>query len=172
MLDPTKLPLFLVASLILLLTPGPAVLYIIARSVDQGRAAGLVSVLSIEIGNFFHVLAATFGLSAILLSSATAFAVVKYLGAAYLIYLGVRKLLAREEAGASRRRCRGCWAGEGRDSGMDTTTGALPGEKSIVNLVIIHMLWPQCNCGQIRQVCNHQIANPLTNITYKLYYCV
>ena len=63
---------------------------------------------------------------------------------------------------------------------MDTTTGALPGEKSIVNLVIIHMLWrqlhcrrwPQCNCGQIRQVCNHQIANPLTNITYKLYYCV
>ncbi|MEK7784111.1 MAG: LysE family transporter, partial [Chloroflexota bacterium] len=67
MLEPTKLPLFLIASLILLLTPGPAVLYIIARSVDQGRLAGLVSVLSIEIGNFFHVLAATFGLSAILL---------------------------------------------------------------------------------------------------------
>ena len=101
MLDPSKLPLFLLASLILLLTPGPAVLYIIARSVDQGRAAGLVSVLSIEIGNFFHVLAATFGLSAILLSSATAFAVVKYLGAGYLIYLGLRKLLAREEAGAA-----------------------------------------------------------------------
>lgn len=100
MLDPSKLPLFLLASLILLLTPGPAVLYIIAGSVDQGRAAGLVSVLSIEIGNFFHVLAATFGLSAILLSSATAFAVIKYLGAAYLIYLGVRKLFAREEAGA------------------------------------------------------------------------
>ena len=99
MLEPTKLPLFLIASLILLLTPGPAVLYIIARSVDQGRLAGLVSVLSIEIGNFFHVLAATFGLSAILLSSATAFAVVKYLGAAYLIYLGIRKLLSREEAG-------------------------------------------------------------------------
>jgi threonine/homoserine/homoserine lactone efflux protein len=99
MLDPTKLPLFLLASLILLLTPGPAVLYIIARSVDQGRLAGLVSVLSIEIGNFFHVLAATFGLSAILLSSATAFAVVKYLGAAYLIYLGIRKLLSREEVG-------------------------------------------------------------------------
>ena len=98
MLDPAKLPLFLLASLILLLTPGPAVLYIIARSVDQGRLAGLVSVLSIEIGNFFHVLAATFGLSAILLSSAAAFAVVKYLGAAYLIYLGIRKLLSREEA--------------------------------------------------------------------------
>ncbi len=101
MLDPSKLPLFLFASLILLLTPGPAVLYIIARSVDQGRAAGLVSVLSVEIGNFFHVLAATFGLSAILLSSATAFAIVKYLGAAYLIYLGIRKLFSREEAAAA-----------------------------------------------------------------------
>jgi threonine/homoserine/homoserine lactone efflux protein len=101
MLDPTKLPLFLFASLVLLLTPGPAVLYIIARSVDQGRAAGLVSVLSVETGNFFHVLAATFGLSAILLSSATAFAIVKYLGAAYLIYLGIRKLFSREEARAT-----------------------------------------------------------------------
>lgn len=98
MLDPSRLPLFFVASLILLLTPGPAVMYIIARSVDQGRVAGLVSVLSIEVGNFFHVLAATLGLSAILLSSAAAFAVVKYLGAAYLIYLGLRKLFSREPA--------------------------------------------------------------------------
>src|SRR5512134_743290 len=98
MLDPSTLPLFFIASLVLLLTPGPAVLYIIARSVDQGRLAGLVSVLSIETGNFFHVIAATLGLSAILLSSAAAFAVVKYLGAAYLVYLGVRKLFSREEA--------------------------------------------------------------------------
>ena len=91
-----NLPVFLLAALILLLTPGPAVLYIIARSMDQGRLAGLVSVLSIETGNSVHVLAATFGLSAILLSSALAFTVVKYLGAAYLIYLGLRRLLARE----------------------------------------------------------------------------
>jgi threonine/homoserine/homoserine lactone efflux protein len=92
------LPVFLVAALVLLLTPGPAVLYIVARSLDQGRLAGLVSVLSVEVGNFFHVLAATLGLSALLVSSALAFSVVKYLGAAYLIYLGVRRLLAREAA--------------------------------------------------------------------------
>lgn len=91
-----NLPVFLLAALILLLTPGPAVLYIVARSMDQGRLAGFVSVLSIEAGNFVHVLAATLGLSAILVSSALAFSVVKYLGAAYLIYLGLRRLLARQ----------------------------------------------------------------------------
>ena len=93
-----NLPVFLLAALILLLTPGPAVLYIVARSLDQGRLAGFVSVLSIEVGNFVHVLAATLGLSAILVSSALAFSIVKYLGAAYLIYLGLRRLLAREAA--------------------------------------------------------------------------
>jgi threonine/homoserine/homoserine lactone efflux protein len=94
--DFTHLPLFILASAVLLLTPGPAVLYIVARSVDQGRRAGLVSVCSIEVGNFMHVIAATLGLSAILLSSALAFTVVKYLGAAYLIYLGLRKLFTAE----------------------------------------------------------------------------
>ena len=92
-----NLPVFLLAALILLLTPGPAVLYIIARSMDQGRLAGFVSVLSIETGNSVHVLAATLGLSALLLSSALAFSVVKYLGAAYLIYLGIRRLLTRAQ---------------------------------------------------------------------------
>ena len=99
-LDLSRLPLFVIASIILLLTPGPAVLYIIARSLDQGRLAGLVSVLSIEVGNFFHALAASLGLSALLLSSATAFSLVKYLGAAYLVYLGLRKLLSRVSSGA------------------------------------------------------------------------
>ena len=92
----SRLYLFMAASLALLLTPGPAVLYIVARSIDQGRGAGLISVLSIESGNLFHVLAATFGLSALVMSSLTLFTVVKYLGAAYLVYLGVRKLLSRE----------------------------------------------------------------------------
>ncbi len=92
----THLPLFILASIVLLLTPGPAVLYIIARSVSQGRRAGLVSVCSIEVGNFMHVLAATLGLSALLLSSAMAFSVVKYLGAAYLVYLGLRTLFTQE----------------------------------------------------------------------------
>ena len=98
MFDLSNLPIFLLAALILLLTPGPAVLYIVARSLDQGRLAGFVSVLSMEVGNVVHVLAAALGLSAILVSSALAFSIVKYLGAAYLIYLGVRRLLARETA--------------------------------------------------------------------------
>ena len=96
MLNLPNLPVFLLAALILLLTPGPAVLYIIARSLDQGRLAGFVSVLSIETGNFVHVLAATLGLSAILASSALLFSIVKYLGAAYLVYLGIRRILTRE----------------------------------------------------------------------------
>src|SRR5258708_39541170 len=87
-----NLPVFLLVALILLLTPGPAVLYIVTRSVDQGRRAGLVSVLGVELGNAFHVVAATMGLSAILLTSALAFSVVKYAGAAYLIYIGIRTL--------------------------------------------------------------------------------
>ncbi len=85
------------AALVLLLTPGPAVLYITARSATQGRMAGLVSVLAIETANFLQAAAAALGLSAILLSSALAFDVVKYLGAAYLIYLGVRKLTSSED---------------------------------------------------------------------------
>ena len=97
MIEPSQLYLFLGASLALLLVPGPAVLYITARSANQGRVAGLVSVLAIETANFLQAVAATLGLSAILLSSALAFDVVKYLGAAYLIYLGIRKLLVSEE---------------------------------------------------------------------------
>lgn len=85
------------AALALLLVPGPAVLYITARSASQGRLAGLVSVLAIETANFLQAAAAALGLSAILLSSALAFDVVKYLGAAYLIYLGIRKLLASDD---------------------------------------------------------------------------
>ena len=96
MFQSTQLSLFLLASLALLLIPGPAVLYIVARSVNQGRAAGLVSVLGVETANFCHACAAALGLSAILLSSALAFSLVKYLGAAYLVFLGLRKILAKE----------------------------------------------------------------------------
>jgi threonine/homoserine/homoserine lactone efflux protein len=102
--DFTHLPLFILASAVLILTPGPAVLYIIARSVDQGRRAGLVSVGAIELGNFMHVIAATLGLSALVLSSALAFTIVKYVGAAYLIYLGLRKLFTRETIQATANR--------------------------------------------------------------------
>lgn len=97
MFEPSQLSLFLIASFALLITPGPAVLYIVARSMNQGRMAGIASVLGVETANFFHASAAALGLSAILLSSALAFTVVKYLGAAYLIYLGVRKIMSKED---------------------------------------------------------------------------
>ena len=71
-------------------------LYIVARSVDQGRLAGFVSALGISVGGLVHVLAATIGLSSLLASSATAFTIVKYAGAAYLVILGIRRLLTRE----------------------------------------------------------------------------
>lgn len=89
---------FLLAALGLLLIPGPAVLYILTRSAAQGRRAGLASVGGIELASLTHAVASAFGLSALLLTSALAFSVVKYLGAAYLIYLGVRTLLRRQES--------------------------------------------------------------------------
>jgi len=94
----TSLLGFIAAALVVLLIPGPAVLYIVARSVSQGQRAGLVSVLGLSTGALVHVAAATVGLSAILLASATAFGVVKALGAAYLIYLGIRVLMERHSA--------------------------------------------------------------------------
>jgi threonine/homoserine/homoserine lactone efflux protein len=87
--------LFAPVALGLLVVPGPAVLYIVARSIDQGRAAGVASVLGIHTGSLVHVAAAAAGLSALLVSSAVAFGVVRYAGAAYLIVLGIRKLVER-----------------------------------------------------------------------------
>ena len=89
--------IFVVATSVLLLIPGPAVLYIVTRSIDQGRVAGIVSTLGIAVGTLFHVAAAAFGISALLISSALLFNFAKYLGAAYLIYLGVRKLWVKQE---------------------------------------------------------------------------
>jgi threonine/homoserine/homoserine lactone efflux protein len=87
--------LFVAAALSLLLVPGPAVIYVITRSVEGGRPAGFVSVLGVEMGTLVHVAFAAAGLSAILASSATAFSVVKWLGVAYLVWLGLQRLLAR-----------------------------------------------------------------------------
>lgn len=94
--DPTTYGVFLAAALALLLIPGPAVMYIVARGIDQGRVAGVVSALGLGVGTLFHVLAAAVGLSALLASSALAFSVVKYMGAAYLIFLGIRRLASRD----------------------------------------------------------------------------
>ncbi|HEY1594752.1 MAG TPA: LysE family translocator [Thermoleophilaceae bacterium] len=94
--DSSHLGLFLTATVVLLLIPGPAVLYIVAQSVEHGRRAGLTAVGGIHMGSTVHVAAATVGLSALLVSSALAFSAVKLVGAVYLIFLGVQRLLARD----------------------------------------------------------------------------
>jgi threonine/homoserine/homoserine lactone efflux protein len=81
---------FAIASLALLVIPGPAVLYVINRSISDGRSTALAAVAGLEIGNFMHVIAATVGLSAVIAASATAFGVVKWIGAGYLIFIGIR----------------------------------------------------------------------------------
>ena len=93
-----NLSLFIGAALVLLLVPGPAVLYIIARSAEQGRLAGFISDLGIQTATLVHVLAAAIGMSALLAASAVAFGVVKYAGAAYLIWLGIKKIFGSSEA--------------------------------------------------------------------------
>ncbi|MFI7638713.1 LysE family translocator [Nonomuraea sp. NPDC049400] len=96
--DISTLALFCAATLGLLVVPGPAVLYIVTRSVSQGRGAGLISVLGVHTGSLIHIAAAALGISALLAASATAFTIVKYVGVAYLLWLGVRKLMRRDES--------------------------------------------------------------------------
>ena len=102
------LEVFALASLALLLVPGPAVLYVVAQSAEHGRKAGLASVTGIHVGTIVHIVAATVGLSALIVASATAFTTVKLVGACYLVYVGIRKLLERDVplrvAEGSRRR--------------------------------------------------------------------
>lgn len=95
--DVSILGIFVVASLPLLLVPGPAVLYIVARGVEGGRSAGLISMLGVQIGAAVHIAFAAVGLSAILASSATAFSIVKWLGVAYLVWLGISTLFAQDK---------------------------------------------------------------------------
>ena len=89
--------LYIPAALILLAIPGPAVLYIIATSVDGGRRAGLLSVAGVHLGSLVHVAAACVGLSALIVSSAIAFSTVKYVGAAYLVLIGIKKWMEKDE---------------------------------------------------------------------------
>jgi threonine/homoserine/homoserine lactone efflux protein len=90
----STIALFLLAATALAVVPGPAVAYIVTQSIDQGRRAGVVSALGVASGGLVHVVAATVGLSALIASSATAFTVVKLVGAAYLIVVGIRRILA------------------------------------------------------------------------------
>lgn len=98
MIQTSTFIVFLVAALGLLVLPGPAVLYITTRGITHGRKAGMASVLGIEAASLCHSMAAAFGLSAILVASSLAFSVVKFLGAAYLIYLGIKTLLSKKAA--------------------------------------------------------------------------
>jgi threonine/homoserine/homoserine lactone efflux protein len=95
--DAPTFALFVAAALVMLIVPGPSVLYIVARSVEGGRTSGLISVLGIQTGALVHIAFAALGLSAILASSAVAFSVVKWLGAAYLIWLGLRRIFGGDE---------------------------------------------------------------------------
>jgi len=91
--DGHSLLIFAAASAAFVAVPGPSVIYIVSRSLAEGRTAGIVSALGIQAGGLLHVTAATVGVSALLASSATAFAVVRYAGAAYLVFIGIRRLL-------------------------------------------------------------------------------
>jgi threonine/homoserine/homoserine lactone efflux protein len=89
---------FLFAAVVLAITPGPGIAYVVARTVAGGRAKGLASCFGTGIGGMLHVLAAALGLSLIIAQSAVAFSLVKYIGAAYLVYLGIRLLLRKDQA--------------------------------------------------------------------------
>lgn len=93
---PTNFMLFFSAALILAITPGPGIFYVMTRSLKGGRTEGITSALGTAVGGMTHVFAAALGLSVILATSAVAFNLVKYLGAAYLIYLGIKTLLSKE----------------------------------------------------------------------------
>ena len=101
MSDANSLLLFMIATVTLNVTPGPDMLYVIARSVGQGRAAGIASALGIAAGCFVHLLAVTLGLASLMIAIPTAYEIVKFTGAAYLIYLGVRTLATRQQKGAA-----------------------------------------------------------------------
>src|SRR5882672_218485 len=98
MIDSARFLLFLTAALLLAMTPGPGMLYVLARSLAGGKREGVLSAFGTFLGGMVHVLAAALGISIILAKSALAFAAVKYVGAAYLCFLGVRMILdARKE---------------------------------------------------------------------------
>jgi threonine/homoserine/homoserine lactone efflux protein len=96
MMEGTRFALFLSAALLLALTPGPGILYVLGRTLNGGRREGILSSLGTFVGGSVHVVAASLGLSAILATSATAFQIVRYAGAAYLVYLGVMMIRNRD----------------------------------------------------------------------------
>ena len=94
--DATTFSLFLGAAIVLAITPGPGIFYVMTRSLKGGRAEGIASAMGTSVGGLVHVVAAALGISLVLAASATVFNLVKYLGAAYLVYLGLRSILSRD----------------------------------------------------------------------------
>jgi threonine/homoserine/homoserine lactone efflux protein len=105
--SPSAYLVFVVTALTLLLIPGPAVMYVVGQTIGRGRRAGIASVLGIHTGTLVHVTAAAIGISSLLVASATAFDAVKYAGAAYLVVVGVRRLLGKDDAERSETRLSG-----------------------------------------------------------------
>jgi threonine/homoserine/homoserine lactone efflux protein len=120
--DSSHLALFVSTAVVLLLIPGPAVLYIVAQSVEHGRRAGLAAVGGVHVGSAVHVAAATVGLSALLVSSAAAISAVKLIGAAYLVFLGIQRLLGRGE-------------GNGAPAGNDRNLNSIFRQGIVVNIL-------------------------------------
>ena len=98
LLSATQIEVFLAAALVLALTPGPGIMYVMARTLSGGASDGIASTLGTAVGGLVHVAVAAAGLSALLAASAKAFLVVKYVGAIYLIFLGVRSILSARRA--------------------------------------------------------------------------
>ena len=119
----TQLSLFSAASLVLIFTPGPDILYVMTRGIAQGRSAAFAAASGFSLGNIVHTLAAAVGLSAILASSATAFGLVKLAGGLYLIYLGIRLFRSGEATAAS------------SDEGSDKKLGTIFRQSIIANLL-------------------------------------
>ena len=115
---------FAIASLAVLIIPGPAVVYILNRSIVDGRRVGLAAVCGLEIGNFMHVIAATAGLSAVLATSAIAFSLIKWLGAGYLIYVGIHTLIRKPTA-------------------LDSSIAPMSLRRSFMQGVVVNMLNPK-----------------------------
>ncbi len=150
MLEGPRIGVFVAASLVLLVSPGPAVLYVVTRSIDRGKAAGIVSSLGLCAGNVVQLAGIALGLSAILISSGVAFNIVKYLGAAYLVYLGVRRFLEREEL---------------RSSG---TAGSVGLGKMFLQGVVINLLNPKTAVFAVAFL--PQFVTPAAeNATYQLF---
>ena len=136
------LSLFLSAAFILAITPGPGIFYVLTRSLKGGKSEGIASALGTSAGGMFHAIAAAFGISVVLATSAVAFSAVKYLGAAYLVYLGLKTILSRDpltvaEAGAADSRDSGREQGRSRAFWQGGTVEALNPKTALFFLAFI-----------------------------------